>query len=75
MTPRISIAMSAENEEGAVCLVVAQLHRMLPDAERTWWHQGRLTNMSALLYTGSVMVFLMGLISQQISALMYRGHE
>ncbi|MBN9366333.1 MAG: glycosyltransferase family 2 protein [Comamonadaceae bacterium] len=41
----------------------------------TWWHQGRFTNMSALLYTGSVMVFLMGLISEQITALMYRGHE
>ena len=30
------------------------------------------TNMSALLYTGSVMVFLMGLISEQITALMYK---
>jgi len=39
----------------------------------TWWHQGRFTNMSALLYTGSVMVFLMGLISEQITALMYKG--
>lgn len=38
----------------------------------TWWHQGRFTNMSALLYTGSVMVFLMGLISEQITALMYQ---
>lgn len=34
---------------------------------------GRFTNMSALLYTGGVMVFLMGLISEQITALMYRG--
>lgn len=33
---------------------------------------GRFTNMSALLYTGSVVVFLMGLISEQITALMYR---
>lgn len=41
----------------------------------TWWSQGRFTNMSALLYTGSVMVFLMGLISEQITALMYRGRE
>lgn len=41
----------------------------------TWWHQGRFTNMSALLYSGSVMVFLMGLISEQITALMYRGRE
>lgn len=38
----------------------------------TWWTQDRFTNMSALLYTGSVMVFLMGLISEQITALMYR---
>lgn len=38
----------------------------------TWWHQGRFTNMSALLYSGSVMVFLMGLISEQITALMYK---
>ncbi|EZH81609.1 glycosyl transferase [Ectopseudomonas composti] len=33
---------------------------------------GRFTNMSALLYSGSVMVFLMGLISEQITALMYK---
>lgn len=39
----------------------------------TGWHQGRFTNMSALLYSGSVMVFLMGLISEQITALMYKG--
>lgn len=32
----------------------------------------RFTNMSALLYSGGVMVFLMGLISEQITALMYR---
>lgn len=38
----------------------------------TWFHTGRFTNMSALLYTGSVMVFLMGLISEQITALMYK---
>ena len=38
----------------------------------TWWHQGRFTNMSALLYTGSVMTFMMGLISEQITALMYK---
>lgn len=34
--------------------------------------EGRFTNMSALLYTGSVMVFLMGLISEQITALLYK---
>ncbi|MBV7541528.1 glycosyltransferase family 2 protein [Acidovorax sp. sic0104] len=41
----------------------------------TWWHEGRFTNMSALLYTGSVMVFLMGLISEQITTLMYRDRD
>lgn len=41
----------------------------------TWWHENRFTNMSTLLYTGSVMVFLMGLISEQITALMYRESE
>lgn len=39
----------------------------------TYMHEGRFTNMSALLYTGSVMVFLLGLISEQITALMYKG--
>lgn len=33
---------------------------------------GRFTNMSALIYTASAMVFLMGLISEQITALMYK---
>lgn len=37
--------------------------------------EGRFTNMSALLYTGSVMIFLMGLISEQITALMYKEGE
>jgi len=37
--------------------------------------EGRFTNMSALLYTGSVMVFLMGLISEQITALMYKYED
>lgn len=41
----------------------------------TWWHQHRFTNMSALLYSGSVVVFLMGLISEQITALMYKGEK
>jgi len=39
----------------------------------TFHTAGRFTNMSLLLYTGGVMVFLMGLISEQITALMYRG--
>ncbi|HDY98138.1 MAG TPA: glycosyltransferase family 2 protein [Pseudomonas sabulinigri] len=37
--------------------------------------EGRFTNMSALLYTGGVMIFLMGLISEQITALMYKDSE
>ncbi|MCO5337983.1 MULTISPECIES: glycosyltransferase family 2 protein [Delftia] len=41
----------------------------------TYLHSGRFTNMSALLYTGSVMIFLMGLISEQITALMYKESE
>jgi glycosyltransferase involved in cell wall biosynthesis len=38
----------------------------------TWHAEGRFTNMSALLYTGSVITFMMGLISEQITALMYK---
>src|SRR5690606_180062 len=34
--------------------------------------EGRFTNMSALLYTASVMIVLVGLISDQITALMYK---
>ena len=41
----------------------------------TFIAEGRFTNMSALLLTGGVMVFLMGLISEQITALMYRDTE
>ncbi|WP_151961542.1 glycosyltransferase family 2 protein [Acinetobacter bereziniae] len=41
----------------------------------TLYSFGRFTNMSALLYTGSVMIFLMGLISEQITALMYKSDE
>jgi len=41
----------------------------------TLWDAGRFTNMSALLYTGSIMIFLMGLISEQITALMYKDSE
>ena len=35
---------------------------------------GRFTNMSALLFSASVIVFLIGLISEQITALTYRRH-
>ena len=41
----------------------------------TLWDTGRFTNMSALLYTGSIMVFLMGLISEQVTALMYKDSQ
>jgi glycosyltransferase involved in cell wall biosynthesis len=39
---------------------------------RTYLEQGRFTNMSALFYTGSITIFLMGLISEQITGLMYK---
>lgn len=41
----------------------------------TFIEQSRFTNMSALLYTASVIVFLMGLISEQITALMYKDKD
>ena len=36
---------------------------------------GRFTNMSALLFITSVLVFLIGLVSEQITALMYRDRD
>ncbi|CAM2933843.1 glycosyltransferase family 2 protein [Acinetobacter celticus] len=41
----------------------------------TLWDAGRFTNMSALLYTGSIMIFLMGLISEQVTTLMYKDRN
>jgi glycosyltransferase involved in cell wall biosynthesis len=41
----------------------------------TYMHQGRLTNMSALMWSASVIVFLIGLVSEQITALTYRRDE
>lgn len=38
----------------------------------TFLVDGRFTNMSALLFTTSVLVFLMGLVSEQITQLMYK---
>lgn len=38
----------------------------------TFMHEGRFTNMSALLLSGSVIVFLIGLMSEQITNLTYR---
>lgn len=37
----------------------------------TYLHDGRFTNMSALLFIASLLVFLMGLISEQITHLLY----
>lgn len=39
----------------------------------TYMTIGRFTNMGALLFLGSAMTFLMGLISEQITSLMYQG--
>ena len=38
----------------------------------TFATQGRFTNMSALLFSAAVIVFLIGLVSEQITALIYR---
>lgn len=36
---------------------------------------GRFTNMSALMLTTSLIIFMVGLVSEQITALMYKGDE
>ena len=41
----------------------------------TFITEGRFTNMSVLLFSASVIVFLIGLVSEQITALMYKSHE
>jgi len=41
----------------------------------TFITMGRFTNMSALLFTSSLLVFLIGIISEQISALHYKGTD
>lgn len=41
----------------------------------TYYTQGRFTNMSALLFSAAVVVFLIGLVSEQITALSYRRDE
>jgi glycosyltransferase involved in cell wall biosynthesis len=40
----------------------------------TFIHEGRLTNMSTLMWSAAVIVFLIGLVSEQITALTYRRH-
>jgi glycosyltransferase involved in cell wall biosynthesis len=41
----------------------------------TYLASGRFTNMSALLFITSILVFLIGLVSEQITSLMYRDRE
>jgi predicted PurR-regulated permease PerM len=41
----------------------------------TFLESHRFTNMSALLISTSVLVFLIGLVSEQITTLFYRGTE
>lgn len=41
----------------------------------TFITSGRFTNMSALLFTTALMVFLMGLISEQITTLIYKNNS
>ena len=41
----------------------------------TFLHTGRLTNMSTLLWSAAVIVFLIGLVSEQITSLTYRRNE
>jgi len=40
----------------------------------TYFTNGRFTNMSLLLFVSSVLIFLIGLISEQISNLMFKGN-
>ncbi len=39
----------------------------------TYFTAGRFTNMSALLFTSSLLTFLIGLLSEQVSSLHYKG--
>ena len=41
----------------------------------TYFHWGRFTNMSALLFVSSLLTFLIGIISEQISSLHYKGAD
>jgi glycosyltransferase involved in cell wall biosynthesis len=41
----------------------------------TFYTLGRFTNMSALLFISSIMTFLVGIVSEQISALHYKGTD
>lgn len=41
----------------------------------TYLTMGRFTNMSALLFISAILIFLIGIVSEQISALHYKGVE
>jgi len=41
----------------------------------TFFSAGRFTNMSALMFTTSLVVFMVGLVSEQITALMYKSDD
>jgi hypothetical protein len=41
----------------------------------TYLTQGRFTNMSALLFTNSVLIFMMSLISEQISQMRFERRQ
>ena len=41
----------------------------------TYYFQHRFTNMSALLFSTSILTFLMGILSEQISSLHYKNNE
>lgn len=41
----------------------------------TFLSTGRFTNMSALMFTTAIVIFLIGLVSEQITALMYRERD
>jgi glycosyltransferase involved in cell wall biosynthesis len=41
----------------------------------TYFTDGRFTNMGALLFSVSVLIFLLGLVSEQITALMYKDDD
>lgn len=41
----------------------------------TFFTMGRFTNMSALMFTTALLVFLVGLVSEQITALMYKDTD
>lgn len=41
----------------------------------TFSTEGRFTNMSLLLFTGSILIFIFGLLAEQITTLMYKNNE